>query len=33
MISIAALKDRLARQLRDLTADLSGSDTSEEVIF
>ena len=33
MISIAALKDRLARQLRDLTADLSGSDASEEVIF
>jgi hypothetical protein len=33
MISVAALKDRLARQLRDLTADLSGSDTSEEVIF
>lgn len=33
MISIAALKDRLARQLRDLTADLSGADTSEEVIF
>jgi hypothetical protein len=33
MISIAALKDRLARQLRDLTADLSLSETSDEVIF
>jgi hypothetical protein len=33
MISIAALKDRLARQLRDLTADLSHSETSDEVIF
>jgi hypothetical protein len=33
MISIAALKDRLARQLRDLTAELSVSEAVDEVIF
>jgi len=32
-ISIAGLKDRLSRHLRSMAADLSSSDTSDEVVF